>query len=56
VFFSTIIPFTVSFQKIHHWLDAVIIGAEITHSGAGIIGANFSYVAGDVAGARGSAP
>jgi hypothetical protein len=36
-------------------LGAIIIGAEITHSGADIIGANFSYVADDVASHRGSA-
>jgi hypothetical protein len=34
-------------------LGAVIIGAEVTHSGANIIGANFSYVAADVASLRG---
>jgi hypothetical protein len=44
-FFCTTIPFAVLFQKMDHWLDAVIIGADI-------IGDNLSYVAG----ARGSAP
>jgi hypothetical protein len=37
-------------------LGAIIIGVEVTHSGADIIGANFSYVANDVASSRGSAP
>jgi hypothetical protein len=55
-FFCTIMPFIVSFQKIDPNLGAVIIGAEVTHSGANIIGANFSYVAADVASLRGSAP
>jgi hypothetical protein len=55
-FFCTIIPFVVSFQKMDPNLGAVIIGAEVTHSGANIIGANFSYVAADVARPRGSAP
>jgi hypothetical protein len=49
-------PFVVSFQKMDPYLGAVIIGAEVTHSGANIIGANFSYVAADVASPRGSAP
>jgi hypothetical protein len=43
----------VSFQKIDPNLDTIIIGAEVTHSGADIIGANFSYVAADVASPRG---
>jgi hypothetical protein len=37
-------------------LGVVIISAEVTHSGADIIGANFSYVAADMASLRGSAP
>jgi hypothetical protein len=37
-------------------LGIVIIGVEVTHSGADIIGADFSYVAADVASLRGSAP
>jgi hypothetical protein len=37
-------------------LDAVIIAVEVTHSGADIIGANFSYATADVASLRGSAP
>jgi hypothetical protein len=41
-------PFAVSFQKMDLKLGAIIIGAEVTHSGADIIGANFSYVADDV--------
>jgi hypothetical protein len=49
-------PFAVSFQKMDPNLGAIIIGAEVTHSGTDIIGANFSYVAGDVASPRGSAP
>jgi hypothetical protein len=49
-------PFVVSFQKMDPYLGAVIIGAEVTHSGANIIDANFSYVAADVASPRGSAP
>jgi hypothetical protein len=44
----------VSFQKIDPNLGTIIIGAEVTHSGADIIGANFSYVAADVASPRGS--
>jgi hypothetical protein len=32
-FFCTIMPFVVSFQKMDPNLDAVIIGAEVTHSG-----------------------
>jgi hypothetical protein len=47
--------FTVSFQKMDLNLGAIIIGAEITHIDASIIGANFSYVAADVASPRGSA-
>jgi hypothetical protein len=46
-------PFVVSFQKMDPNLDAVIIGAEVTHSGANIIGVNFSYVADDVASLKG---
>jgi hypothetical protein len=49
-------PFVVSFQKMDPNLGVVIIGAEVTHSGADIIGANFSYVTSDVASLRGSAP
>jgi hypothetical protein len=52
--FCTIMPFIVSFQKMDPNLGAVIIGAEVTHSGADIIGANFFYVAADVASIRGS--
>jgi hypothetical protein len=48
-------PFAVSFQKIDPNLGAIIIGAEVTHSGANIIDANFSYVADDVASPRGAA-
>jgi hypothetical protein len=44
-------PFVVLFQKMDPYLGTVIIGAEVTHSGA-----NFSYVAADVASLRGSAP
>jgi hypothetical protein len=55
-FFCTIMSFVVSFQKMDPNLGAVIIGVEVTHSGAGIIGANFSYVAADVASLTGSAP
>jgi hypothetical protein len=44
-------PFAVSFQK----MDPNQ-GAEVTDSGADIIGTNFSYVAADVASLRGSAP
>jgi hypothetical protein len=53
--FCIIVPFVVSFQKMDPNLGAVIIGAEVTHSGADIIGANFFYVAADVASLRGSA-
>jgi hypothetical protein len=49
-------PFVVSFQKMDPNLGAVIIDAEVTHSGADIIGADFSYVAADVASPRGLAP
>jgi hypothetical protein len=49
-------PFVVSFQKMDPYLGAVIIGAEVTHSGANIIDADFSYVAADVASLGGSAP
>jgi hypothetical protein len=55
-FFCTTMPFTVSFQKMDPNLGAIIIGAEVTHSGANIIGANFSYVEADAASPRGSAP
>jgi hypothetical protein len=48
--------FVISFQKMDPYLGAVIIGAEVTHSGTNIIGANFSYVAADVASLRGSTP
>jgi hypothetical protein len=34
-------------------LSPIIIGTEVTHSGADIIGVNFSYVAADVASPRG---
>lgn len=54
--FCTIMAFAVSFQKIDPNLGAIIIGAEVTHSGADIIGASYVYVAGDVASSRGSAP
>ena len=37
-------------------LGAIIIGAELTHSGAVIIGANYAYVAADTAGDRWSTP
>jgi hypothetical protein len=43
--------FVVSFQKMDPNLSVVVIGAEVTYSGA-----NFSYVAADVASLRGSAP
>jgi hypothetical protein len=33
-------------------LGDIIIGAEVTHSDASTIGANFSYVAADVASSR----
>jgi hypothetical protein len=36
--------FAVSFQKMDPNLGAIIIGVEVTHSGADIIGPNFSYV------------
>jgi hypothetical protein len=55
-FFCATMPFAVSFQKMDPNLDAIIIGAEVTHSDASTIGANFSYVAADVASPRGSAP
>jgi hypothetical protein len=55
-FFCTFMPFTVSFQKMDPNLGAIIIDAEVTHSGADIIGTRFSYVAGNVASSRGSAP
>jgi hypothetical protein len=47
-------PFTVSFQKMNPNLGAIIIGAEVTHSDADIIGASYVYVAADVACDRGS--
>jgi hypothetical protein len=47
--------FIVSFQKIDLNLDAIIIDAEVTHSDVSTIGANFSYVAADVASPRESA-
>jgi hypothetical protein len=37
-------------------LGDIIIGAEVTHSDASTIGANFSYVAADVASSRRAAP
>jgi hypothetical protein len=46
-------PFDVSFKKMDLNLGAIIIGAEVTHSDANTIGANFSYVAADVASFRG---
>jgi hypothetical protein len=49
-------PFAVHFQKMDPNLGAVIIGVEVTHSGTDIIGANFCFVAGDVASTRGPAP
>jgi hypothetical protein len=49
-------PFTVLFQKMDSNLGAIIIGADVTHIDASTIGANFSYVAADVASPRGSAP
>jgi hypothetical protein len=54
-FFFTTMPFAVSFQKMDPNLGAIIIGAEVTHSDASTSGANFSYVAADVASPRGSA-
>jgi hypothetical protein len=45
--------FIVSNQKMDSNLGAIIIKAEITHSGADIIGTNFSYVAADLASPRG---
>jgi hypothetical protein len=48
--------FAVSFQKMDPNLGAIIIGAEVTHSGADIIGANFSNAAANVASPKGSAP
>jgi hypothetical protein len=54
-FFCTTMLFAVSFQKMDSNLGAIIIGAEVTHSDASTIGANFSYVAADVASLRGSA-
>jgi hypothetical protein len=39
-FFCTTMPFAVSFQKIDPLLDAIIIGAEATHSGATFFGAS----------------
>jgi hypothetical protein len=36
-------------------LDAIIIGAKITHSDASTFDANFSYMADDVASPKGSA-
>jgi hypothetical protein len=47
--------FAVSFQKLDPNFGIIIIGTEVTHSGADIIGANFSYVAADVASPKGSA-
>jgi hypothetical protein len=37
-------------------LGVIIIGAEVTHSDASTIGANFFYVADDVASLMGSTP
>jgi hypothetical protein len=45
--------FAVSFQKNGPNLGAIIIGAEVTHSDASTIGANFFYVVADVASPRG---
>jgi hypothetical protein len=53
--FFTIIPFAYSFQKIDPKYGVIIISTELTHNSADIIGANYYYVAGDVAGARRSA-
>jgi hypothetical protein len=47
-------PFAVSFQKTDPNLGVIIIGVEVTHNDASIIGVNFSYVAADVASHRGS--
>jgi hypothetical protein len=47
--------FAVSFQKLDSNFGIIIIGTEVTHSGTDIIGANFSYVAADVASPKGSA-
>jgi hypothetical protein len=41
-------PFTVLFQKMDPNLGAIIIGVEVTYSGADIIRTNFYYVAGDM--------
>jgi hypothetical protein len=49
-------PFAVLFQKMDSNLGVIIIGAEVKHSDASTIGANFSYVAPDVANPRGSTP
>jgi hypothetical protein len=49
-------PFAVSFQKMNPNLGTIIIGAEVTHNDASTIGANFSYVAADVASLKGSTP
>jgi hypothetical protein len=49
-------PFAVSFPKMDPNLGTILIGAKVTHSGADIIGANFSYVAADVASPKGLAP
>jgi hypothetical protein len=48
-------PFAVLFYKMDLNLGAIIIGAEVTHSDASTIGANFSYMAVDVASPKGSA-
>jgi hypothetical protein len=40
-------------SKMDSNLDAIIIGAEVTHSGPDIIGASFSYMAIDVASSGG---
>jgi hypothetical protein len=37
-------------------LGVIIIGAEVTHIDTSTIGANFSYVAADVASLKGSTP
>jgi hypothetical protein len=47
--FSPLTPFIVSFQKIDHWVGAIIIRAELTRCGATIIGAYLAYVDADVA-------
>jgi hypothetical protein len=55
-FFAQLCPLQFHFKKMDPNLIAIIIVAEVTHSDASTIGANFSYVADDVASLRGSAP